>query len=370
VAGPSSDDSPASTNGTIGRQHENSTAPGGIDDEQTLADREQTLADREQTFADADQTSAESDQSGADSDQVASDRDQAASDRDLAGGVNADAYEASREIRRRSALARGQTAAGRLAIARERDATARARDLAGLERDRAASARDLAMARRDGAYERDGARAVTGAEIVMRAAEQRRRAAEYRAQAAVHRDQAALDRVAAANDREQGARDRRQALADCEVLARALAVKEIDPLTGARTRAAGLTDLDHELDRCHRTASTLVVAYVDVVGLKHVNDSEGHDAGDRLRRRVVALIGQHLRSYDLIIRIGGDEFLCAMANMTLDDARERLSATASALAGSEEAGAIRFGFAELAPDETATELIARADRQLVKSRHD
>ena len=77
-----------------------------------------------------------------------------------------------------------------------------------------------------------------------------------------------------------------------------------------------------------------------------------------------------MRSYDLIVRLGGDEFLCAMSNMTLLEARERFSAIATALAASSETGAIRTGFAELTPDETATELIARADSQLIDSRRD
>jgi diguanylate cyclase (GGDEF)-like protein len=230
-----------------------------------------------------------------------------------------------------------------------------------MARDRAASLRDQTMARSDAYYARDGARAVTGAEIVMRAAEHRRRAAEYRAQAAEHRRQAAVDREAAATDREQGARDRRQALADRELLARALAITETDPLTEARTRAAGLADLDHELDRCHRTAETLVVARADVVGLRYVNDSEGHDAGDRLLKRVAALIAEHLRSYDVTIRLGADEFLCAMTNIPIADVRNRFSTIAAALASSHEAGAIRVGFAEARPHETATKLVARAD---------
>jgi diguanylate cyclase (GGDEF)-like protein len=365
---PSGDRPAKSTNGSGNRQHVNgipASAPSGH--EQTLADSEQTLADSEQTLADTDQSSGERDQTSADCDQVASDRDQAASDRDLAHGADPGEHGASRDIRRRTARNREQTAVARLESANERDRTAQARDLAGLARDRAAAARDLEMAHADAHYY-DGPRAVTGAEIVMRAARQRKRAAADRALAAEHREQAGRDREAAAADREQGARDRLQALADREALTHALAITEIDALTGARTRAAGLTDFEHELDRSRRTGGTLVVAYVDVVGLKRVNDSDGHDAGDRLLKRVVALITEHVRSYDLIVRLAGDEFLCAMPDMTISGARERFSAIAGALAAAEEGG-LRTGFAELTAGESATELIARADHQLIASRH-
>ena len=306
----------------------------------------------------------------AETDQDASDRDQAASDRDLAYGVDRAAHGVSRDIRQRTTRERELTAGARLQGANERDATAHARDLAARARDHAAVARDLAMARQDARYDHDGERAVSGAEIIMRAAEQRRRAALHRAQAAEHRARAAVDREAAAVDREQGARDRMGALADRESLARALAVTENDPLTGARARVAGLADLGHELDRCHRVNAPLVAVYVDAVGLKALNDSEGHAAGDEMLKRVVALLSEHLRTYDLIIRVAGDEFVCAMSNMTLGDARERFSEVAAALASSSRPGAIRAGFAELRRDETAGELIARADGQLVDSRRD
>jgi diguanylate cyclase (GGDEF)-like protein len=369
MANLSSGDHPEdSTNGTINGVHRLSIpASRGCSDEQTAADTEQTLSESDQTLADSDQTTGERDQTSADSDQAASDRDQAASDRDLAHGVDPREYEASRDIRRRTAREREQTAAARLESAHERDATAAARDLAALARDRAAAARDLAMAQRDADFEHDDARAITGAAIITRAADQRRRAAQYREQAAEHRVQAARDREAAAMDRERSARDRLQALADREALARALAATEIDPLTGARTRAAGLTDLDHEIDRSRRTGSTLVIVYVDAVGLKRLNDTEGHDVGDRLLKRVVSLISEHLRPYDLVVRLAGDEFLCAMSNMTRREARQRFSAIAGALADSSP-GAIRTGLAELTGGETAKELIARADRELIGGR--
>jgi diguanylate cyclase (GGDEF)-like protein len=199
-------------------------------------------------------------------------------------------------------------------------------------------------------------------------ADPRRRAAEHRARAAEHRELAARDREAAARDREQAAADRRQALADREALARQLELAETDPLTGSLTRAAGLMDLEHELDRCRRTSVRLVVAYVDVVGLKKLNDSAGHAAGDDLLRRVVTLMEANLRSYDLVIRVGGDEFLSVMSSMTLIEARRRFERVAAAVAESPGGGGIRTGFAELEPTDTPADLMARADTELI-ARH-
>jgi diguanylate cyclase (GGDEF)-like protein len=134
-------------------------------------------------------------------------------------------------------------------------------------------------------------------------------------------------------------------------------------------RAAGLVELDRELDRCRRTNGQLAVAYVDVIGLKALNDSAGHSAGDELLERVVTHIRSHLRSYDLIIRVGGDEFVCAMSDMTLLDARQRFHDVAATLTAEPQAGAIRSGLAQLTAHDTAAQLIARADRDLLDSPH-
>lgn len=372
VADSTSGDHPVdSMNGVIEGQRKSITpAPEAVKNEQTVAQRDeaivdadQTGSDSDQTLADTDQTSSDSDQTSADRDQLAANADQAASDRDLASGIDPEQHEFSRDIRERTARERERSAQARVDAADQRDAIARARDLAAVARDRAADARDLALERQDAAYEQS-----LGAEVMVRATAHRRRAAEHRLQAAEHRALAARDRESAAEDRQQAAGERLQALADREQLARELVIAETDALTGARTRAAGLIDLDHELDRCRRTSGLLVVAYIDVVGLKTINDSHGHGAGDELLRRVVALVRGHLRPYDLIIRLGGDEFLCAMSNMTLLDARRRFSAISAELAAAPDAGAIRTGFAEFATDQVATELIARADSELVDNR--
>ena len=359
-------------NGVVGRQKgPRLSAAARVEVEAALARSEQSLAETDQTSADSDQTLADSDQTSAERDQAAADRDQYASDEDLAAGVSPSAYAYSRDVRRQTAREREETAADRMQTAIERDAVAHTRDVAGRARDLAAEARDHAMAALEKvAAHDDTARAVTGAEVVIRAGALRQRAARYRAQAAEHRAQAASDRQATAHDRELAARDRLAALADRELLTRRLAAAETDSLTGTRTRKAGLDDLQREIDRCRRTGTPLSIAYFDVVGLKARNDSQGRPAGDQLLIDVVACIRAHVRTYDHVTRMGGDEFVCAMPNMTIADAQTRFSQIACALAGAPDAHAIRTGFAELEASETTSQLIARADHALTATRDD
>jgi GGDEF domain-containing protein len=147
-----------------------------------------------------------------------------------------------------------------------------------------------------------------------------------------------VDREQAARDREQSAGDRVQAQADRDTLVNQLTIAETDQLTGARMRAAGLLDFAHEIDRARRNTSSLVVAYLDVVGLKAVNDAYGDAAGDAMLQRAGHAVHAHLRSYDLTIRIGGDEFLCVMSGATIDDARARFRLIEASLAADARTG--------------------------------
>jgi diguanylate cyclase (GGDEF)-like protein len=325
----------------------------------TRADH-QTLADADQTVADSDQTSSDTDQSAADRDQGAADDDQAASDRLLSlGGDQAD-HDASRDIRDRATNIRQHSAQERVEAAASRDETAKDRDLAAAARDDAAAVLDRELAAR----EATGAQAHKLKAVLLRALESRRAAAADRAIAADARGRAAADRAQAASDRTQAARDRAQSELDRAALAAQLAIAETDQLTGARARAAGLEELEHEVARARRTNGRLVVGYADVIGLKAVNDGEGHAAGDLLLRRSVDAIRAHLRTYDLIIRLGGDEFLCVMSDATTEILSQRFSTIQAALSSDPQPGAIRFGVAELAADETVADLIRRADAQL------
>jgi diguanylate cyclase (GGDEF)-like protein len=332
-----------------------------------LTEVEQTIADSERNADQREQAADERERTADERDQTAETRRDSADEREH----TADQRDQTADERDQTADERDQTAETRLAAADKRDLIADARDVAALARDDAADARRLMTSQRNGDHaQEDGANALTAADGLVRAAEQRKRDEQLRTLAAEQHALAAEDRHAAAQDREQGARERRHALVDREALARQLTITETDPLTGARARAAGLTDLDHELDRCRRTGNMLVVAYSDVVGLKTVNDTQGHGAGDELLKRVVALMKAHLRSYDLVIRLAGDEFLCVMSNMTLLEARERFRAIGTALADAPSPAAIASGFAALAAGQAAAELIACADKELIESRDD
>ena len=329
---------------------------------------EQSAADAEQSSADSDQSIADRDQVSSDKDQDAADRDQAASDRDLAAGGDDVTHDATQLVRRQTAVQRDADSQIRVDAAARRDEIAERRDAAASMRDRAADAHDALMDRADAEERRrDLERDDATSEIVRTAAERRQVAAVLRREAAAARAMAASDRQAAAADREQAAADRSRARGMSERLLTRLSSAETDELTGARVRAAGLQDLRGELDRCRRTNCPLVVAYVDIVGLKAVNDADGHAAGDDLLKHVVDVISRGLRSYDHVVRLGGDEFLCAMSDATLRDARERFRAIVARLASSSASPGIRVGFAEARPDEDVAQLISRADAEMLRS---
>jgi diguanylate cyclase (GGDEF)-like protein len=345
-----------STNGSIGGEEDAALPTSGT------RDADQTLADQDQTGADLDQSGSDIDQTAAEGDQAAADTDQEASDRDLADGADPAVHDYTRELREQGTSQRRHSARARAEGAAARDAVARARDLAAAARDHAAELHDEELAARDAAWTR-GSRA----EILLRATTNRKRAAADRAAAAEGRARAAADREQATRDREQAARDRLEGQADREALLRQLAISESDPLTGARTRAAGLADVEREIARAQRTKGPLAIAYIDVVGLKAANDERGHAAGDALLQQVVRTIRGQLRSYDSIVRLGGDEFLCVLSGATIEDARRRFSAVDTDLGKDPDPCRIKVGFTELLGDDRAVDLIERADHDMPTS---
>ena len=196
---------------------------------------------------------------------------------------------------------------------------------------------------------------------LVRVTGERRRAAASRARAAALRK-------AAARDRERAAQDRRQAALDRAAAAAELALEGVDELTGALVRRIGLGAIQRELDRARRTGERIVVAFVDVVGLKTVNDTRGHKAGDELLTAVARSIMRHLRSYDVIVRYGGDEFVCSLSAQDLAGVRDRFERIAAHLTESVDGARFTLGLAEQHEEDTLPDLIRRADSAMLGSR--
>jgi diguanylate cyclase (GGDEF)-like protein len=100
-----------------------------------------------------------------------------------------------------------------------------------------------------------------------------------------------------------GARARRQAGRFAEMSAAALT----DPLTGILNRRGFTEAAERELERARRYDRPLALAFVDVRGLKTVNDSEGHMVGDGLLCAAAQLLQDSARASDVVGRLGGDE---------------------------------------------------------------
>ena len=116
-----------------------------------------------------------------------------------------------------------------------------------------------------------------------------------------------------------------------------------------------------------RTSGVLSIAYVDVVGLKAANDEHGHAAGDALLQRVVGTIRSHLRSYDSIVRLGGDEFLCVMSGTTIEDARARFDVVQTVLGRAPIHARSRSASARSRRATCTADLVERADSDMPPS---
>lgn len=199
-----------------------------------------------------------------------------------------------------------------------------------------------------------------------RAARDRYASAVRRVEAQLDRSTAKADRTAAHGDRSRSRFDRGTALTNRRNAAVDRGIATFDELTGTYRRGPGLVELARELARSIRTSEALVLVFVDVDGLKVVNDSLGHEAGDSLLTQVANVLAACLRPYDVVVRFGGDEFLCFCQGMTDTDADARLAAVNAELARS--GWSISYGVADARPGDTAASLIARADRALYRGR--
>jgi diguanylate cyclase (GGDEF)-like protein len=138
-----------------------------------------------------------------------------------------------------------------------------------------------------------------------------------------------------------------------------------DALTGLLNRRAWDEELADELARSARNGAPLCAALLDLDHFKQFNDRNGHVAGDQHLRSVAAVWSERLRSTDLLVRYGGEEFAVLLTNTTAPQAAEVIEGLRAAVVGGET---VSGGIAEWDRSESGVGLIARADRALYEAK--
>ncbi len=148
-----------------------------------------------------------------------------------------------------------------------------------------------------------------------------------------------------------------------------------DALTGILNRRGFTEAAERELARASRYARPFVLAYVDVRGLKAVNDTEGHLMGDELIKTVAGLMKESARADDVVGRIGGDEFALLLGEQTAESAGpviRRIGARVAEARAEMEISVLwelTIGIASFPDDGTTLdELLNVSDRRLYEQR--
>ena len=135
----------------------------------------------------------------------------------------------------------------------------------------------------------------------------------------------------------------------------------MDSLTDVLNRRGWIEAAERDLARARREAGTLSVALLDLDAFKAVNDTYGHDEGDRVLVDTAQRLRSSLRAGDLVARLGGDEFVALVVGPDPDDA---LGAISRLVQSTPAAEAFSAGFAIWDGAEGLDELMRRADLAL------
>jgi diguanylate cyclase (GGDEF)-like protein/PAS domain S-box-containing protein len=138
-----------------------------------------------------------------------------------------------------------------------------------------------------------------------------------------------------------------------------------DSLTGIPNRRVWNDRIVGELHRAKRSGEPLTVAVIDLDGLKLLNDTRGHAAGDKLLQTVATVCQKQLRDIDLLARVGGDEFWLLFPAYPRGLEHTVLERMRAALPPGQ---AFSAGTATWDRNESATALVDRADQALYQDK--
>lgn len=145
-----------------------------------------------------------------------------------------------------------------------------------------------------------------------------------------------------------------------------------DALTNVLTRRSFLASGEQELARCRRHGRRMALLLLDIDHFKAINDSYGHQTGDRVLVDFVGRIQPLLRRPDLLARFGGEEFVLLLPETSQDEAvavAERILAAVAEPHEGLPAVTVSIGVASNRADESELDaVLARADKALYKAK--
>lgn len=177
-----------------------------------------------------------------------------------------------------------------------------------------------------------------------------------------------LDYAAAA---EQTIADQKEYISDLESLA------ATDILTGLLNRNGFEHEIIHAIARAKRYNETSLVAYIDLDGFKAVNDTYGHNAGDKMLRQVGAILNASIRQTDDAARLSGDEFGILLTKCDIKKGKERAGFIRHNLRkitvnhdGNELHTSASMGFAVINKNSVLQEVFEEADQAMYQNKRD
>lgn len=149
----------------------------------------------------------------------------------------------------------------------------------------------------------------------------------------------------------------------------------LDPLTGLPNRRCVESALRARMDEYERYGWVFGVLFVDIDRFKTVNDGYGHSVGDMVLRMVSRTLAANTRTFDILGRWGGEEFLAVLANVGEDELcsiaeRSRMLVRESSLPTSRGrlSVTVSIGGTMVVPGDTTDTVVRRADRRMYRSK--